>query len=54
MKNITLIILLYYFLQYSFAKILDQAIVIIENDVITQSEYQSRLKFVIDQYRISW
>ena len=37
----------------SFAKILDQAIVIIENDVITQSEYQKKLNFIINQYRIS-
>ena len=52
MKNITLIILILFF-SNSFAKILDQAIVIIENDVITQSEYQKQLKFVMDQYRIS-
>ena len=52
MKNITLIILIL-FTSSSFAKVLDQAIVIIENDVITQSEYQSRLKFVIDQYRLA-
>ena len=51
MKNITLIILLFF--SNSFAKILDQAIVIIENDVITQSEYQKEIKFVMDQYRIS-
>ena len=52
MKNITLIILIL-FTSVSFAKVLDQAIVIIENDVITQAEYQSRLKFVIDQYRLA-
>ena len=52
MKNITLIILIL-FSTGSFAKILDQAIVIIENDVITQAEYQDRLKFVIDQYRLT-
>ena len=52
MKNITLIILIL-FSTGSFAKILDQAIVIIENDVITQAEYQNRLKFVIDQYRVT-
>ena len=52
MKNITLIILIL-FTSISFAKVLDQAIVIIENDVITQSEYRSRLKFVIDQYRLA-
>ena len=51
MKNITLIILIL-FSSSPFAKILDQVIVIIENDVITQSEYQNRLKFVIDQYRL--
>ena len=51
MKNITLIILIL-FSSSSFAKILDQVIVIIENDVITQSEYQNRLKLVIDQYRV--
>ena len=38
---------------YLSAKILDQAIVIIENDVITQSEYQKKLSFIINQYRIS-
>ena len=52
MKNITLIILIL-FSTGSFAKILDQAIVIIENDVITQAEYQNQLKFVIDQYRLT-
>ena len=52
MKNIAFIIILLFF-SNSFAKILDQAIVIIENDVITQSEYQKQLKFVMDQYRIS-
>ena len=36
-----------------FAKILDQTIVIIENDVITQSEYQKKLNFIINQYKIS-
>ena len=36
-----------------FAKILDQAIVIIEDDVITQSEFQNKLNFIINQYRIS-
>ena len=43
MKNITLIILIL-FSSSPFAKILDQVIVIIENDVITQSEYQNRFK----------
>ena len=37
----------------SFAKILDQAIVIIENDVITQSEFEKKLNFIISQYTIS-
>ena len=37
----------------SFAKILDQAIVIIENDVITQSEFERKLNFVISQYKVS-
>ncbi|MDB2461340.1 peptidylprolyl isomerase [Gammaproteobacteria bacterium] len=52
MKNITLTILII-FTSNSFAKVLDQAIVIIENDVITQSEYQNKLKFIIDQYRLA-
>ena len=53
MKYINLIILLIIFSSHSFAKILDQAIVIIEEDVITQSEYQKKLIFVLNQYKIS-
>ncbi len=53
MKYINLIILLVIFSSHSFAKILDQAIVIIENDVITQSEFQKKLTFVLNQYKIS-
>ena len=49
----TFIILTLLFFSNSFAKILDQAIVIIEDDVITQSEFQDKLKFIINQYRIS-
>ena len=37
----------------SFAKILDQAIVIIENDVITQSELERKLNYIISRYKVS-
>ncbi len=53
MKFPIFIIIALLFCASSFAKILDQAIVIIENDVITQSEYQKKLNFIIDQYKIS-
>ena len=53
MKFSTFIIITLLFYSNSFAKILDQAIVIIEDDVITQSEFQNKLKFIINQYRIS-
>ena len=43
MKYIKLIIFFVLFNTNAFSKILDQAIVIIENDVITQTEYQKRL-----------
>ena len=53
MKFSIFLIMSLLFCSNSFAKILDQAIVIIENDVITQSEYQKKLNFIINQYRIS-
>jgi len=53
MKNIIFIIVTILFYTNSFAKILDQAIVIIENDVITQSEFEKKLSFLISQYKIS-
>ena len=53
MKFSIFLIMSLLFCANSFAKILDQAIVIIENDVITQSEYQKKLNFIINQYRIS-
>jgi len=53
MKNIIFIIVTILFHTNSFAKILDQAIVIIENDVITQSEFEKKLTFLISQYTIS-
>ena len=53
MKFFTFIIIVLLFCTSSFAKILDQAIVIIENDVITQSEYQEKLKFLLKQYELS-
>ena len=53
MKFSIFLIMSLLFCANSFAKILDQAIVIIENDVITQSEYQEKLNFIINQYRIS-
>jgi len=53
MKNIIFIIVMILFHTNSFAKILDQAIVIIENDVITQSEFEKKLNFIISQYTIS-
>ncbi len=53
MKFPTFIIITLLFFSNSFAKMLDQVIVIIEDDVITQSEFQDKLKFIINQYRIS-
>ena len=53
MKYIISIIGIILFCTSSFAKILDQAIVIIEDDVITQNEYQQKLKFVMNNYRIN-
>ena len=53
MKNIIFIIVIILFHTNSFAKILDQAIVIIENDVITQSEFEKKLGFIISQYKVS-
>ena len=53
MKYIISIIGIILFCTNSFAKILDQAIVIIEDDVITQNEYQQKLKFVMNNYRIN-
>ena len=53
MKNIIFIIVIILFHTNSFAKILDQAIVIIENDVITQSEFEAKLNFIIKQYEMS-
>ena len=53
MKNIIFIIVIILFHTNSFAKILDQAIVIIENDVITQSEFEAKLNFLINQYEMS-
>jgi len=53
MKNIIFIIVTILFHTNSFAKILDQAIVIIENDVITQSEFERKLGFIISQYKVS-
>ena len=53
MKFTTFIIITLLFFSNSFAKILDQAIVIIEDDVITQSEFQDKLRFITNQYRIS-
>ena len=53
MKNIIFIIVVISFHTNSFAKILDQAIVIIENDVITQSEFERKLNYVISRYKVS-
>jgi peptidyl-prolyl cis-trans isomerase SurA len=53
MKYIISIIGIILFCTNSFAKILDQAIVIIEDDVITQNEYQQKLKYVMNNYRIN-
>ena len=53
MKFTIFIIITLLFNSNSFSKVLDQAIVIIEDDVITQSEFQNKLKFIINQYRIS-
>ena len=53
MKNIIFIIVTILFHTNSFAKILDQAIVIIENDVITQSEFERKLNFIISEYKVN-
>ena len=53
MKNIIFIIATILFHTNSFAKILDQAIVIIENDVITQSELERKLNYIISRYKVS-
>ena len=53
MKYIKLIIFFVLFNTAAFSKILDQAIVIVENDVITQIEYQKRLRFILNQYQLN-
>ncbi len=53
MKYTTFIIITILFFSNSFAKIIDQAIVIIENDVITQSEFEKKFNFIMNQYRIA-
>jgi len=53
MKHILLIIIILLFYKNAYSKILDQAIVIIENDVITQNEFQKKIDFVIAQYKIN-
>jgi len=42
MKRTLFIIIILLFYKSSYSKILDQAIVIIENDVITQNEFQKK------------
>ncbi len=53
MKFKLLIIFFLLFNTVAFSKILDQAIVIIENDVITQTEYQRKLRFILNQYQLT-
>ena len=53
MKFKLLIIFFLLFNTVAFSKILDQAIVIIENDVITQTEYQKKLRFILNQYQLT-
>mgnify|MGYP005642104163 FL=1 len=53
MKYTTFIIITILFFSNSFAKIIDQAIVIIENDVITQSEFEKKFNFIMNQYRVA-
>ena len=53
MKFKLLIIFFLLFNTVAFSKILDQAIVIIENDVITQTEYQKKLRFILNQYKLT-
>ena len=53
MKFKLLIIFFLLFNTIAFSKILDQAIVIIENDVITQTEYQKKLRFILNQYQLT-
>ena len=53
MKFKLLIIFFLLFNTIAFSKILDQAIVIIEDDVITQTEYQKKLRFILNQYQLT-
>ena len=53
MKFKLLIIFFLLFNTVAFSKILDQAIVIIEDDVITQTEYQKKLRFILNQYQLT-
>ena len=53
MKFKLLIIFFLLFNSVAFPKILDQAVVIIENDVITQTEYQKKLRFILNQYQLT-
>ena len=55
MKNTNIkyfILIIILFCSNSFAKILDRAIVILEDDVITQSEFGTKLNFVLNQYKL--
>ena len=53
MKFKLLIIFFLLFNTIAFSKILDQAIVMIEDDVITQTEYQKKLRFFLNQYQLT-
>ena len=53
MKFKLLIIFFLLFNSVAFPKILDQAVVIIEDDVITQIEYQKKLRFILNQYQLT-
>ena len=53
MKYTTFIIITILFFSNSFAKLIDHAIVIIENDVITQSEFEKKFNFIMNQYRVA-
>jgi len=53
MKFKLLIIFFLLFNSVAFPKILDQAVVIIEDDVITQIEYQKKLRFILNQYKLT-
>ncbi len=53
MKYTTFTLLAILFCSNAFSKILDEAIIIIGNDVITRAEFEKKLKFTINQFKIN-